>query len=207
MSDHGSKSEGDADQLFWQAWRYAADELSGAERAAFEDRLACDQGAREALAQAVEMDVAVVAVEQTRGVVALPDRSVSESASSPAARRTLAASLWMMLGAAACFAFMTWLGSGDTGRSSSDPFAAQGPEASLAAAWLDARAELAAELTTDPSSTLPALAEWAGASELEDRSEDIQSPDWMLAALLEMKTPTEESEEIVPSESPEREES
>ncbi len=50
------------EDLDWLAFRYIANELSGDELDAFERRLASDQKAREAVAQAVELTRAVAAV-------------------------------------------------------------------------------------------------------------------------------------------------
>jgi anti-sigma factor RsiW len=50
-------------ELEWSAFRYIADELSPAEAAEFEQRLASDQNAREAVASAVQMAEAVAALQ------------------------------------------------------------------------------------------------------------------------------------------------
>ena len=52
------------DELEWDAFRYVANELSADESTAFEQRLADDQEAREAVAHCVEMTHAVVALAE-----------------------------------------------------------------------------------------------------------------------------------------------
>lgn len=52
---------GSCDDLLFEAFRYTADELSDAERSRFEERLATDQAAREAVAQTVQIAQAVAA--------------------------------------------------------------------------------------------------------------------------------------------------
>lgn len=64
-------------QLAWVAFCYAADDLPAAEAAEFEQRLASDQSAREALAAAVELSQVVAAAES----------HPREKVSSPAAAR------------------------------------------------------------------------------------------------------------------------
>ena len=77
--------------LDWAAFCYAAGELSPDEVADFELRLAEDQGAREALARAVELTQAVAAAETLEPVVSVrSERSLWG--------RRLA---WMAIGAAA----------------------------------------------------------------------------------------------------------
>lgn len=49
------------DDVAWIAWRYLLDELDPLQAAAFEDRLAEDEGAAEALADAVALREAIVA--------------------------------------------------------------------------------------------------------------------------------------------------
>ncbi len=61
--------------LDWLAFQYLANELSDAQRSAFEDQLATDQNAREALARSVELTQAVVAAEQTEHVVSAAETS------------------------------------------------------------------------------------------------------------------------------------
>lgn len=84
--------------LHWLAFRYVAAELGGDEAAAFERRLVEDQGAREAVAAAVELAGAVA--------VLAPD----VLAFRPVRRRPVRHALgWMAAGAAACLAAVVGL--------------------------------------------------------------------------------------------------
>lgn len=68
-------AESASDALDWAAFRYVAQELSLEERVTFEDRLANDQAAREAVAAAIELNAAL-------RIAALTDAETSLSASS-----------------------------------------------------------------------------------------------------------------------------
>lgn len=75
-----------AEELALQAHLYASGELAEPERAAFEERLAADQSAREALAEAVYMNAAL------RGEAARPDPSYRDRV-----RQRLRPSWWQRL--------------------------------------------------------------------------------------------------------------
>jgi hypothetical protein len=60
------------DDLDWQAFAYAAGELSAAEAEAFESRLCDEQPAREALARAVELTQIVAAAESQAEICVTP---------------------------------------------------------------------------------------------------------------------------------------
>lgn len=96
------------DDLSWLAMQYICDELSPADRDAFELQLADDQVAREAVAEAVESCAAVrlaCGYEWPLGVQAmpgLPAENVPFAAGSQSWRRSFAAIGWMVSGAAAC---------------------------------------------------------------------------------------------------------
>ncbi|MFQ5731265.1 MAG: hypothetical protein ACE5KM_04840, partial [Planctomycetaceae bacterium] len=67
------------DDLEWTAFRYVANELSAEEAAAFEQRLADDQAAREAVARCVEMTHAVVALAEAEEAHVLATPSAAGS--------------------------------------------------------------------------------------------------------------------------------
>jgi anti-sigma factor RsiW len=95
-----------AEDLEWTAFRYVANELSAAEAVAFEDRLADDQAAREAVARCVQLTHSVVALEEARspqpaGVPAGPGRNDRR-------QRRWAVAAALIAAAAVCFAF--WIG-------------------------------------------------------------------------------------------------
>lgn len=82
--------------LDWLAFRYISGEMTAEEADAFECRLADDQGAREAVAQAVALTAAVsLAAPSTREVLPL--------------RRRRLVSTWVIVAAsAACLALLAW---------------------------------------------------------------------------------------------------
>ncbi|HEY5311499.1 MAG TPA: hypothetical protein VIK18_03235, partial [Pirellulales bacterium] len=59
-------------EVFWQAFRYASDEMTAAEREAFDTLLAADQSAREAVARVVELEGLMRAVENAPAEVVGP---------------------------------------------------------------------------------------------------------------------------------------
>lgn len=72
-----------AGELSWLAFRFVAGELSGDELAAFEQRLEVDQGAREAVAEMVELTTAVQCVASTDVTYAVESRRDSDSRMAP----------------------------------------------------------------------------------------------------------------------------
>ena len=61
-------SRPESEVLDWLAFCYVSGELDGDERTAFENRLADDQVAREAVARAVELTEAVAVIEDAEAV-------------------------------------------------------------------------------------------------------------------------------------------
>jgi len=148
-------------ELDWVAFCYAAGELDPAEAEQFESRLADDQTAREALARAVELTQAVaVAESETRIVTAA--RHVKTDWSTRLS--------WMAIGGlAAGLLGLLWSGA------VTPP--AKSRQLALAAAWTDARHQVADVLAPEAiddelAATMPAY----------DLDED-QAPSWMMAAL------------------------
>jgi hypothetical protein len=128
-------------ELEWSAFCYAAGELSAPEAALFEQRLATDQAAREALARTIELTQAVAAAETLEPVTVRP------SGRSFGGRRIA----WLAIGTAAAVLVAVIVGeamveNGNigtrlTGLVGSRPAAADARE--LAAAWSQTRRELA----------------------------------------------------------------
>jgi hypothetical protein len=119
-------NEPSPDHLAWLALQYVCDELGDDERTAFELRLAEDQAAREAVAEAVEQCAAMRVVfrawvEGAPRVIAtpfpMPHASAAEAASRAAGeggkpsrwRRAAVAASWMTAGAAASLLALTLL--------------------------------------------------------------------------------------------------
>lgn len=177
------------DDLHWQAAQYVLGELSPVDAADFEDRLAVDQQAREAVASAVELTAAVAAVaDETRPIARRPRRAWEFS-------RSLG---YMCLGAAACLFVMivvqsVWqhrFANSDAGQL---PLAAneQSADADLALAWREVRAE--AIEGAEPEMVLASNDVDAGESRsnagayLSDDELDV--PSWMIEATGPRATP------------------
>lgn len=89
------------DDLDWLAFCYIADELSPADEEAFERRLADDQRAREAVARAVDLTMAVAAA----GAAPSPRTTPASGAIGIWRRASLASRLaWTAIAASACLA-------------------------------------------------------------------------------------------------------
>ena len=183
MSTPSRESDHD---LLWQAFCYANDELTPAEAAAFEERLAVDQAACEAVARAVEVCETVRAVPQE--VTVLQEVTGATCISIVRREATWMQPVgWLALGAAACLAavmaFQTWQpGAGATTAKASD--------ANLALAWVEAQAELPHDLDY-MSEDVSALADASDNEPVDGETVDDEvaddaghlPPSWMLAAL------------------------
>jgi hypothetical protein len=94
------------DDLLWTAYRYSAGELSAAESLRFEEQLATDQAAREALASAVALSETVCAIERE----VAPSRPIVMPATTTR-RSWLQPAGWVTVAAAACLALtFAWRG-------------------------------------------------------------------------------------------------
>jgi hypothetical protein len=78
--NHSHSHSAAADQLAWDAWRYLADELSSVERAAFEERLAADQLAREAVVEMMALSEGVFAAESHAAELSAAELSAATGA-------------------------------------------------------------------------------------------------------------------------------
>jgi hypothetical protein len=121
MSQHQERQ-----QLAWLAYRYVADELSADEASDFEERLAVDQSAREAVAEVVRLSAAVQA---------LPSEAFYDRELAPSLWRQRAC--WAALGAAACL-LLTLGAQFLLGRASPTGNQARGEPTPLALAWAEA---------------------------------------------------------------------
>jgi hypothetical protein len=159
-----------AEQLDWEAFRYITEEMTSVEIEAFEQRLATDQAAREAVAEAVELTQAIASCEHDSVSVATRERTPTRAA-------RLA---WMTLGALACLmlitAVQTWK---PNGNAPIDPPSAASNQ--LAELWSKAR---------DESQEDDWQAGWFTESEdttsldsAKEHEDVTAAPSWMLAAV------------------------
>lgn len=165
-------------ELNWHAFRYIADEMDSAEREAFEDQLADDQQAREAVAEVVELTQSVV--------LAVESSPNTESTTQPARFAPLA---WMSLGAALCLAVTLTL----------QPANPTVP--SVASNDATANSELAEHWVSSGRTAENEASEWhaplpqdALESELVlNESTESDIPNWLLAAVSKQPSEMEEN--------------
>lgn len=187
-------------ELFWQAFRYASDEMPPAEREAFDNVLAADQSAREAVARVVELEGLVSAAETAPA----PERPAVMPLRS---NNWLEPVGWVALGAAACLAavmaFQAFAppasqnppGLASPGQVAIDrqrPGAADGKTAGgeLALAWARAQLELPA-----PEDTAAESADHAAEQDLASAgTEQVDmAPSWLLAAVADSQSMSDEN--------------
>ncbi|HUG92976.1 MAG TPA: hypothetical protein VML55_19200 [Planctomycetaceae bacterium] len=191
-SSHIAECElGPADDLGFEAFRYVAGEMADAESAAFEQRLAADQQAREAVARAVEIAQAVTVLGPQAVAAAGP---AFASVRRPSRRAAL---VMLVATVAACLLLAVALD--PFGRSGRDPVG----DGLLADSGRPANAARLVEFWTDADDLLArsedtSALEGYGASWIDEpgtAGENGADSDfaWMLAAVsAEMPTPDNE---------------
>jgi hypothetical protein len=174
-------SQANQADLDWLAFQYVNDELPADEAARFEERLAGDQAAREAVAEAMHLVQAVAAGAR-----------ITTPAST--GRNWLQHAAWSAIGAAVCLAVIFTLRAlPKDAPVVQRPQAADLTSAELALVWAQNgsyRAEEAAEALAEDDAPLA-----ADAREIE---RDFVVPAWMLEAVSgspEIKPPVKESQE------------
>ena len=179
----------DLNHLDWQAFCYVANELSPAERDQFEEQLAVDQVAREAVARAVDL-ARILAVAECHEATAV---EVFPAPVAQADRHWARRVAWMSLGAAASLLVAVLVSSLATNPETSELVASPVQEASgeLASAWTESRAELPSVWQTEAASAEASSLEGLGSpGYLIAGSDDTvalassEAPSWMTAALL-----------------------
>jgi hypothetical protein len=161
--------------LDWMAFQYIAGELPAAEVEAFDERLAIDQDAREAVVRAMHLAEATALAFASAPVVTLPAKRLPRSFA------------WVAGGVAAAVAIIVtlagWLQSpSHTGGNNVQIVERHGEVRELAMAWATGWTDLAAtELAADVSdSTEEAL---AGMGADGEEVESIETPSWMFIAV------------------------
>ncbi|WP_254507454.1 hypothetical protein [Anatilimnocola floriformis] len=155
------------EELAWLAFQYVAGDLSVAATEEFELRLATDQGAREAVAEAVALFHTVCAAETLQ-----PAMATKPAWSSAIVWRAVIAL------AAAVLLVVTLNLNSATNRSQ---------DAALANAWSAVRADFASDEQPTPSvSTSAALTEADLALAEDDLVMSTEAPSWMTAAVLSL---------------------
>lgn len=168
------------EQLHWLAFRYLAGELPRHEHDDFEQRLAHDAEASDAVARMVELTGAVRAAHQTAPVPVHPLRRRR-------LRRwfTAVACAWAsLLAAVAGHWFLQDHEVAPAGRT--PPGSNRGAE--LAVVWNATRLELGTRESENWNSAQPASADWPLAAEA---AAAVSVPDWMLAAVVALEADPE----------------
>lgn len=175
------------DDQAWLAFRYVADELTAEEASTFELRLAEDQAAREAVAQAVELSAAVkLAIGET---IQSPEPvvCVAEARGFWSQKAWLQPAAWMAVGAAACLAAVVCFYRPDMDENQPVVAVVDGgeevedsPAGSLAMVWAESRHSDSDEL--DPAATDHSL-DHNAAAHADDDDPRVIAPGWLLAAV------------------------
>lgn len=103
---HVPASQSDRDELDWLAFRYIAGELSEPEAAEFEERLALDQDAREAVARSVEL-TSTLATSLDASAKSEAGSLTSRNSKVVASRSSLSRARWGLLASTAALALLT----------------------------------------------------------------------------------------------------
>lgn len=168
-------------ELDWLAFSYAAGELEISDREQFEARLAADQGAREALARAVELCQTVSAVEAQCG------EHVTVAAHAQIAWNQRLS--WMAVGGLASLLIaVLWTGVVGPAWQSANRHFRSFSQQNLASAWTETRTEIAnvREAGYWPSlSTTEADDDVSGISALDENLLE-DAPSWMTAAVFSL---------------------
>jgi hypothetical protein len=179
------------DELNWLSFRYAAGELDAAEAESFEQRLADDQAAREALARAVELTQVVAAAERGVAVFCAAKHGLDGNASVTPLSRTRTAwgrrVSWMAVGGLASLLLaVLWSGLvGPTWRNARQSIAAAS-RSELAMAWNQTRDEFAERQNAGdwPSGAGGGWDDESSFLTLVSADEAIaDAPSWMMAAV------------------------
>jgi hypothetical protein len=191
------------DDLDWLAFRYVADELAPDKAAAFEERLAHDPEACNAVARAVELIGAIAGAGCEAPTATRPRVSVVVAGPQRAADRARSRWLvWVAVAAAAVLAVavsLPWLGSDKSGSQPVEravapdegfPDANEDSPAELALLWSETRDELAAldeevwpPEPTDPSDGAEDEDDGDLIASLDATDEVPEVPSWMEAAI------------------------
>ncbi len=181
MNEHSMSDQPFTDDLFWVAAQYAAGDLPESAVERFDEQLETDQGAREALAQAVALSQAVAQVEATPVAPVSLDRSRRVS--------TIAA---MAIAVAACLALtFVALRLPNTDEAPQNEVAkvpANDAQRQLAMAWVEGQVgdEDFVEGDDPMLADDPMFAEDDSFDdELPMPTSDLSAPDWLLAALAD----------------------
>ncbi len=186
----------------WQALRYAARQLTAGEQAAFENSLAADQAAREAVAQAVELahtatflhlESETELAEMTTALRAAPAASTltaalqvaaptaTDAPQRPTPSTWVAKAGWWSAAAAACVAlFALWSPNRTTSNPVTPAPSTERVTSDVTSAWADLNAQ---HLTAyDPASEVP-VEHFNTVRELPRDSDDALVLDWLVNGL------------------------
>lgn len=176
--------------LDWLAFQYLADELAVADREAFEVRLADDQSAREALARSVDFAQTLVVAESAEKPM-LANRDVIDRLSR---WKRLA---WFSATLASCLALVfiyqaammfgpNWIDSNPSTASTNKAPSTKTPPTDvkseqLALLWVD---EMSQGVESEQNDPVVESEEFLAPVESVVGIDDVETPDWMLAAVV-----------------------
>jgi hypothetical protein len=166
----------DREDLDWLAFQYVAGELASDEVSDFEERLAHDQAACEAVARAVELTSAICAVEASRlePVHLVRRRRVQRSL------RWVASLSACALVVIVCFQYLPHREPSPTGSNNASLAIAE-----LAVVWSETRSEIAGQ--DRESWVWSEVADPGYPTEPTEDSAALITPDWMLSAVVALE--------------------
>lgn len=166
-------------ELEWQAFLYVSNEMSAEEAVAFENRLAEEQAAREAVVAAVELTARVAATKP----VAQPIPARQAQSLRQTRMRAFMVALVLLVAASAAILLGPW-GAGDGKNGSNSVVSGDG----------SSQARSLLELWNKPDG---ATDELLGDNDDSIAGDDLTVPGWMFTALAPKKASPEEPDEMM----------
>jgi hypothetical protein len=183
----------------WLAFCYVANEMPVDQRDRFEERLANDQAAREAVATAVDLTQTIAGIESV-------EHSIQVATPPSRGAQVWQRATWIATAVAACLAIVLGYqlvshvlsnGNGQPGGVAEEDLDSGSDSSELAQAWVEASDDsselLLVEASTDNSNG-EALEDSAFSDSIVE-PETVETPDWMMAAVSGMSGESSEVRE------------
>lgn len=194
-SDDNELTTEQASDVEWLAFCYVANEMPVGQRDRFEERLANDQAAREAVATAVELTQTIAGIESI-------EHSIQVATRPSRGAQVWQRATWIATAVAACLAIVLGYqlvshvlsnGNGQPGGVAEEDLDSRSDSGELAQAWVEAGDDSSEILSADSSSE--EVLEDSEFSESMAERDAVETPDWMMAAVSGMSGETREVRE------------